>query len=117
MGSRKAGLARNGSQFSGSPAVTSHITYHKMHLRLVLLVALLLLGTCISSPVLSGTGGVFNSPEANAYWARRFGSGFGGFGGLRSVMESINAAAAANRFSRPWAAAAQSAQANVKMSS
>merc|ERR1712083_1149447 len=77
---------------------TSHITYHKMHLRLVLLVALLLLGTCISSPVLSGTGGVFNSPEANAYWARRFGRGFGG---LRSVMESINAAAAANRFSRP----------------
>ena len=32
------------------------------------------------------TGGVFNSPEANNYWARRFGNGFGGFTGLRALQ-------------------------------
>ena len=33
-------------------------------------------------------GGVYNSPEANAYWARRFGSLFGGSssGGLRQLQ-------------------------------
>ena len=48
-------------------------------------------------------GGVYNSPEANAYWARRFGfSSVGGSegglrGGLRLVMERINQQALQNR--------------------
>ena len=29
-----------------------------------------------SSPLDLGFGGVYNSPEANAYWARRFGTNF-----------------------------------------
>jgi len=45
------------------------------------------------------TGGVYNSPAAQAYWARRFGSGF--FGGLRDRQLRINSEAAANRARRP----------------
>ena len=42
-------------------------------------------------------GGVYNSPEANAYWARRFGFSSGGQNGLRLVMEKFNQEAAENR--------------------
>jgi hypothetical protein len=35
------------------------------------------------------TGGVYNSPEANAYWARRFGSLFGGRSGGGSSLRSL----------------------------
>ena len=45
------------------------------------------------------SGGVYNSPEANEYWARRF--GFLGFGenlrGLAALQANINAQAFANR--------------------
>ena len=35
-----------------------------------------MLHTAKNHPLDGGYGGVFNSPEANAYWARRFGTGF-----------------------------------------
>ena len=48
-------------------------------------------------------GGVYNSPEANAYWARRFGGIFGSnLQGLRSLQADIDSAALANRARRPW---------------
>ena len=48
------------------------------------------------------SGGVYNSPEANAYWARRFGGIFGSnLQGLRSLQADIDAAALANRARRP----------------
>jgi len=52
----------------------------------------------LASPLDLGFGGVYNSPEANLYWARRFpglfgGSSAGGMGGLRALQESINAGA------------------------
>jgi len=49
------------------------------HLLLVACSVLMLLMLCSmlsqTRAVLSGTGGVFNSPEAQEYWNRRFGSG------------------------------------------
>merc|ERR1712127_143448 len=41
------------------------------------------------------TGGVYNSTEAQAYWARRFGGGF--FGNLRALQQGIDSAAAGRR--------------------
>ena len=45
----------------------------------------------LASPLALGFGGVYNSPEANLYWARRFpglfgGSSAGGMGGLRALQ-------------------------------
>merc|ERR1712141_404165 len=40
-------------------------------------------------------GGVYDSPEAQAYWATRFGAGF--FTNLRALQSGINAAAASRR--------------------
>merc|ERR1712183_1249801 len=40
-------------------------------------------------------GGVYDSPEAQAYWATRFGAGF--FTNLRALRGGINAAAASRR--------------------
>ena len=42
----------------------------------VLLIWQIILRTALTLPLDGGYGGVYNSPEANAYWARRFGSGF-----------------------------------------
>ena len=43
-------------------------------------------------------GGVYNSPAANEYWARRFGGIFGdNFRGLAALQANINAQAHANR--------------------
>ena len=42
----------------------------------VLLIWQIILRTALALPLDGGYGGVYNSPEANAYWARRFGSGF-----------------------------------------
>lgn len=44
-----------------------------------------------------GRGGVYNSPEAQAYWAKRFGFSFGGSGGIRAIQEKVNSEAASNR--------------------
>ena len=44
------------------------------------------------------SGGVYNSPEANAYWARRFGGAFGeNLSGLAALQAKIDAQASANR--------------------
>ena len=42
----------------------------------VLLIWQIIVRTALALPLDGGYGGVYNSPEANAYWARRFGSGF-----------------------------------------
>ena len=42
----------------------------------VLLIWQFVLRTAQTLPLDGGYGGVYNSPEANAYWARRFGTGF-----------------------------------------
>merc|ERR1712142_1297949 len=76
----------------------------RMQLPRILSVFLTFLFTCFAAPLDLGYGGVYNSPEANAYWARRFGSLFGGSssGGLRQLQERINQSAYANRrISRP----------------
>jgi len=77
-----------------------------MKVFLVFSLFLSFLFTCFAAPLDLGFGGVYNSPEANAYWARRFGSLFGGSssggGGLRQLQERINQSAYSNRgFSRP----------------
>jgi len=67
----------------------------------VLFTVLFFVVLSIASPLDLGYGGVYNSPEANAYWARRFGGIFGGQSGLRAVMESINSQASSNRAGLP----------------
>ena len=39
-------------------------------------------------PLDLGNGGVYNNPEANAYWEKRFGRGF--FANLASIQKDIN---------------------------
>ena len=51
------------------------------------------LSSCL--PLDLGFGGVFNSPEANAYWERRFGRGF--FTNLASIQKNINSQAKLNK--------------------
>ena len=51
------------------------------------------LSSCL--PLDLGFGGVFNSPEANAYWERRFGRGF--FTNLASIQKNINNQAKLNK--------------------
>ena len=46
-------------------------------------------------PLDLGFGGVYDSPEANAHWARRFGRGF--FSNLASIQKNINNVAEQNR--------------------
>lgn len=48
-----------------------------------------------SLPLDLGRGGVYNSPEANAYWERRFGRGF--FSNLASLQRGIDSAAKLNK--------------------
>ncbi len=48
-----------------------------------------------SLPLDLGFGGVYNSPEANAYWERRFGRGF--FSNLASLQRGVNSAAKLNK--------------------
>ena len=64
--------------------------HHRMHnsscnclaiLGIVSLVWYGVLSPAESTPLDLGFGGVYNSPEANAYWERRFGTNF--FGSLR----------------------------------
>merc|ERR1712165_138841 len=73
----------------------------KMRSFAVLLTVLFFVVLSLASPLDLGRGGVYNSPEANAYWARRFGGLFGNQGGLRAVMESINSQARSNRAGIP----------------
>ena len=48
------------------------------------------------------SGGVYNSPEANAYWARRFGGIFGeNLSGLAALQANIDAQAYTNRGHAP----------------
>ena len=61
---------------------------------LVVLISITL-SSCI--PLDLGFGGVYNSPDANAYWERRFGRGF--FANLASIQKNINNAAKLNKAS------------------
>jgi len=48
------------------------------------------------------SGGVYNSPEANAYWARRFSGVFGeNLSGLAALQANIDAQADAHRGHSP----------------
>ena len=61
-----------------------------------LFLAILMLVSVVSCiPALLGFGGVFNSPEANSYWERRFGRGF--FSNLASIQKNINNQAVSHR--------------------
>ena len=55
----------------------------------VLLIWQIILRTALTLPLDGGYGGVYNSPEANAYWARRFGSGFLKSSQSRSAITKI----------------------------
>ena len=59
----------------------------------VALVLVIAYGSC--QPLDLGRGGVYNSPEANAYWAQRFGRGF--FSNLASIQKGINSVAKLNK--------------------
>ena len=61
------------------------------------LVALMAVTLVSCLPLDLGFGGVYDSPEANAYWARRFGRGF--FSNLASIQKNINNVAEQNRAS------------------
>ena len=64
----------------------------------ILFTFILFIISSLGSPLDLGYGGVYNSPEANAYWARRFGGIFGdNLSGLASLQASIDAQALANR--------------------
>merc|ERR1712062_833603 len=78
---------------------SAQISTGKMRCFAVLFTVLCFVVLSIASPLDLGYGGVYDSPEANAYWARRFGGIFGGQVGLRSIMENINNQA--NRNNRP----------------
>jgi len=71
-----------------------------MRAALLICIVLVCVAISLASPLDLGFGGVYNSPEANLYWARRFpglfgGASAGGMGGLRALQESINAGARA----------------------
>ena len=48
-----------------------------------------------SQPLDLGRGGVYDNPEANAYWERRFGRGF--FANLASIQRGIDTKAQLNK--------------------
>jgi hypothetical protein len=74
-----------------------------MYGKLLLIIAASLLTLAMTltmtsaSPLQGGFGGVYDSPEAQEYWARRFGSGF--FSNLASVQRDINQLAQKQRTS------------------
>jgi len=63
---------------------------------LIILVAVCLLALVAASPLDLSFGGVYDSPAAQAYWARRFPwLSSGRASGLRALQEGINAGARA----------------------
>ena len=60
-----------------------------------IIVTFMTLGLAFASPLDLGRGGVYNSPAAQDYWARRFGRGF--FTNLASIQRNINTVAEQNR--------------------
>jgi hypothetical protein len=66
-------------------------------LMLVCCLVFCLIGLALSAPLDLGGGGVYNSPEANAYWAQRFGGLGAGWGNFAALQASINAAALSRR--------------------
>lgn len=67
----------------------------KMKTQNLCLVFLMIFAMVASLPLDLGNGGVYNSPEANAYWERRFGRGF--FSNLASLQRGIDSAAKLNK--------------------
>ena len=59
---------------------------------LVLFVSIVAINTL---PLDLGNGGVYDNPEANAYWEKRFGRGF--FSNLASIQKNINNVAKVNK--------------------
>ena len=62
-----------------------------MRAALLICIVLVCVAISLASPLDLGFGGVYNSPEANLYWARRFpglfgGASAGGMGGLRALQ-------------------------------
>ena len=60
-----------------------------------IIVTLMTLSLASASPLDLGRGGVYNSPAAQEYWNRRFGSGF--FSNLASIQRGIDARASRNK--------------------
>jgi len=55
----------------------------------IMLIWQIILQTAKALPLDGGYGGVYNSPEANAYWARRFGAGFLDLSPSRNLNQKI----------------------------
>ena len=66
---------------------------HNLNMKTLLIVTLMAFGMTYGLDL--GRGGVYNSPAAQEYWARRFGRGF--FANLASVQRNINDVAAKNK--------------------
>ena len=62
-----------------------------MRFQLCLFVLLACVAALNALPLDLGNGGVYDSPEANAYWEKRFGRGF--FSNLASIQKNINSLA------------------------
>ena len=60
-----------------------------------IIVTLMVLSLASASPLDLGRGGVYNSPAAQEYWNRRFGSGF--LSNLASIQRGIDARASRNK--------------------
>merc|ERR1712154_73758 len=111
MGSCLFGLARDRRVFSGSVQILATPNF-QMKLMKIFPYFLSLIVFCVCSPLDLGYGGVYDSPAAQEYWARRFGFLFNrrssntvgsvGTSSLRALQESINQRALSNRrISRP----------------
>ena len=62
-----------------------------MRFQLCLFVLLACVAALNALPLDLGNGGVYDNPEANAYWEKRFGRGF--FSNLASIQKNINSLA------------------------
>jgi len=77
-------------------------TNNKMRVITFLFTFSLFIISSLASPLQLGYGGVYSSPEANAYWARRFGGVFGeNLSGLAALQANIDAQAYSNRGHSP----------------
>ena len=70
-------------------------SYRIMKFQLCTLVLFVCIVAINTLPLDLGNGGVYDNPEANAYWEKRFGRGF--FSNLASIQRNINNVAKVNK--------------------
>ena len=71
-----------------------------MRFQLCLFVLFAYVAALNALPLDLGNGGVYDNPEANAYWEKRFGRGF--FSNLASIQKNINSLELYNRSNRDF---------------